>query len=203
MQSIPLSPLNPTKPISDFACVGIIQNPSAPVQLCVLVKSGVIMVDSHYAPAAGTPVLFTVGGGNQVQCLTTDKITKVPNMDVSFIRLDSGVPVPVPTFARLDEIITSTDFIGTGIKDILTNPTPVTAKMTLLRVLSSSGQVVFRQNVSATAEPGDSGSPVFVSMNYGPKGGQIYKLVGTIYGITPVQTLVHAVAPFLSQISAL
>lgn len=168
-----------------------------PPRLCALISPSLILLDVHYIPAKGTPVVFTLNDRTQVTAHIGDEHSR-PGPDMVIMWLDTrpgSVPCPIASY---DEIQKAPELIVTGVAGVgSTNVPSIVTGIRLSRIIPSSGQFSFAQSSVCTLENGDSGSPVFVNA------GGVIKLAGTVYSVQPSQVIVHAVAPYATQISAL
>lgn len=168
-----------------------------PPRLCALISPSLVILDVHYIPAKGTPIIFTLNDRTQVTAHIGDEHSR-PGPDMVIMWLDTrpgSIPCPIATY---DEIQKAADLIVTGIAGAgSTNVPSIVTGVRLSRILPSTGQFSFAQSSTCILEPGDSGSPVFVNAS------GVIKLAGTVYSIQPSQVIVHAVAPYAQQISAL
>ncbi len=185
-----------SKPVPNpYAFVPVIQ--SNPPRLCALVAPSIILLDVHYIPPIGTPVVVTINSQTQVVAHVTGEHSR-PGPDLVLMSLDTNpgaTPVPV---ASWDEILKAPELIVTGVTGIGSSNVPsIVSGIKIRNSLPSSGQLSFPQTISCTLENGDSGCPVFVNV------AGFVKLVGTAYAILPTQVIVHVSAPYIPQISAL
>ncbi len=181
-----------------FQSVGVI-NPGGQIRLCALVRPNIIAAAHHYnnppfAPYIGMMVSF--GNGEQAKivevALTRD--------DFECYRLDRAITSIQPaSVAPLEpNAYTNREIIMFGLAD---QSRPVAGKSSLKYAFGNGatwlGTVSNKTSAPIIVQPGDSGSPVFITVN------SVVQYFGSIGSVNLSETKVNLGCPHAADIAAL
>jgi hypothetical protein len=167
-----------------------------PVRLLTLVGPNLLAGARHYSPPAGVGVSISTASGPAVSVVTG--IVRTYG-DGQILRLKDRLDdrVKPSEIATLDEIRAGTRFVVVGLKGLPNNPEIIAADVFPKTIYSTGKMVKFSKTPAANIEDGDSGAPVFVKV------GTKWKLLGSIYSITPREFYVNLFAKYAAEIPAL
>jgi len=183
--------------VNSYESVGII-NPGGQIRLCALVRPNVIAAAHHYNNAPFAPYIgLKVAFGGEVAVITKVIFTKD---DFECYQLDRNIlsvkPAAIAALESADRYV-SREVITFGLGN-LTRPI---AGKTLLKYAfaSGAGWLATASNKSTApvvVQAGDSGSPVFISVN-----GAI-KYFGSMASVNLTEIKINMAPPWVADIAA-
>lgn len=188
------APLIIAAPIPSDAVVisSVAEVATNPIRLMTLVGPDLIAGAKHYSPPVGVAISISTPSGPAVSVVTGIARTYG---DGQIVRIKDKLDerVKPAQIATLEEVKAGSRYIVVGLKGLPNNPEVIGADVFPKTIYATGTMVKFMKTPEASIEAGDSGAPVFVKVGSG------WKLMGSIYSVTPKEFFVNLFAKYAAE----